>query len=203
MARRAALIILPTALAYAAYRINELNTRYPLSTARDYNRLSSFIPSEEHEYGDVDYMFTKIPTRQVIQHPLDTYLSAFYSAWTLKIEGLMTRLTGCAPSIPSEGLAFVSGLFPVRSRTTDSIILEWAVPQRILGHFRKRKSVVLGGGLQELSAVQQGNELEIGYACAQWKEGDRELSKVQLELHRFYMRYLLDATRNRLEKELI
>jgi hypothetical protein len=203
MSKGIAAVVLPTAIAYAVYGIHTLNQQYPLAPPSQAQRLPAVLPAQPRKYGDeVDYIYARIPIGREVDDPLKTYLAAFYSTWTLRVEGLLARLTGCAPDIPSDGPPFVNGLFPVHSYSTSSVIVEWRTPEAVLGSFRKRGSTVIGGGLQELSAVVREKEMEIGFACAQWVEGEGHIGSTQMALHRFYMRFLLESARRRLERQL-
>lgn len=208
MAKKVAIFTFPLIIAYTTYTVIDLNQRYPLREPAKYHQTSRVLPTLPHPHGDVDYMYTRIPVSQPVDRPLDTFLAAFYATWTLRTEAMISRIFDIAPShLHSRGPAYCNGLFPVLDRYPDSIIVQWETPKGVSKLFKDRGKTVLGGGVQELSAVMVESddkrwEMEIGYACAQWMDGPESLGKAPMALHRFYMRFLLDSARRRLEREL-
>lgn len=203
MARRAVFVAIPITLAYVLHRIHNLNQQFPLLPHSDYHQTPSTLPTLPHDHDQGDYIYARVPLRRPIGSPLDTFIDAFYSTWTLRLESLLTRFAHIAPThLNTTAQAFCNGLFPVYKRYDDSIIVQWATPPSIINPCRRLDKPTVGGGTQELSAVivNGGTELEISYACAQWMDGPRgnKLGEVQMALHRFYMRFLLDSARKRL-----
>lgn len=198
---------IPLTFAYATYRIVSLNQQYPLSPSAKYNQAPSVIPTLTPKHDQADYIYARIPLSRPIPQPLETFTRAFYSTWTLRLEAWITGVTGIAPThLDRNGQSFCNGLFPIHERFNETIIVRWATPRSVLDFLRRIGRPTVGGGVQELSAVvtENGKQLEIGYACAQWMDGPEEnrLGDLGMALHRFYMRFLLDSAKKRLQREL-
>lgn len=188
-----------TAASYVVYRVNALNTAYPLLPGRPYHQMPSILASLPYPHDEPDYMYTRVPSSTT----LDSFTKAFYATWTLRVEALLARLTGYA-SIPSHSETYLNGLFPIIHRTPSSTVMAWRMPGPVLAFFKALNTPMVAGGTQELTAVPVDGQVEIGYACAQnYGRADEYLGLglVGLELHRFYMRFLLDAAKRRLERQ--
>jgi hypothetical protein len=207
MSRKLAYIAVPLAIAYGAYRVHDLNTRYPLVGPPSYAKLGGLHPSLKPHHSAPVYITTHahLPIG-LSNNRLDAFLAAFYSTWTLRIEGLLARLTGYSslPEAEHTGITFCNGLFPVTHKDDTSVVVAWRMPSGVLRACEAIGLAMVGGGVQELSAFKvDGETTELSYGCAEYMgEGaeDKELGYFGTALHQFYMRFLLDSARRRLDR---
>ena len=207
MSRKLALLAVPLAVAYGAYRVHDISTRYPIVGPPSYAKLADLQASLKPIHNAPVYITTRIPTPAGLsEDPLDAFLAAFYSTWTIRIEGLLARLTGYS-SLPTEahtGLVFCNDLFAATHKDDQSVVVAWRMPSGILRAHRAIGMAMVGGGVQEISAVKvDDHTLELSYGCAEFLDENgvgREMSETGTALHQFYMRFLLDSARRRLER---
>ncbi|TYJ58339.1 hypothetical protein B9479_000885 [Cryptococcus floricola] len=146
---------------------------------------------------------------------LPEYTSAFYKTWTLRLEGFAARLAGYP--IPPD--SFLNGLFVVKRRSAQAVEVEWSMPKPVTRLFKALGVGMVQGGSQILSVQDKDGETEIRYTCEEylgvrperWEDVEyRRASEIGIngkpfgafgvQLHRFYMRFLIEQAKNRLIK---
>lgn len=198
--------ILPVGVAgYAAWRIVQLNRKYPIEPLPADSELSRLISADNLRFEEPDLISARVRLRS--SSPLESYLSVFWSTWTLQVEGFLAKQSGYQSSLDSRHEVFGHGIFPVVSRSPTSLVVRWQMPGSAVALFRSAGVTMIAGGLQELSVQDMGDGLvNLSYACAQHhgrgKEelGGERLGGLGLALHRFYMRFLLDSAVRKLEQ---
>ncbi|KAK4687297.1 hypothetical protein P7C73_g2810, partial [Tremellales sp. Uapishka_1] len=202
-----------TTIYLALHHIRCLNNRYP-----DQHHLPSYLltPHLQPPYTEWCLVTTRvpIPASVIIDSPKDLFVRNFYTTCTLRLKAFLARLTGYV-SFPDQGLgAHASGLFVRTTISQAGEVMEYTIPSPILSLLDKLDIPMIRGGRQELAAVVikgeagEGDELELAYACAEHYDGAKEglkgksVSKWGANLHKFYMRFLLDQARGKVVKEL-
>ncbi|WVQ84508.1 hypothetical protein IAT38_006662 [Cryptococcus sp. DSM 104549] len=147
---------------------------------------------------------------------LPAYTSAFYKAWTLRLEGLAAQLAG----YPAPSDSFLNGLFVVRRRTAQEVEVEWRMPRPISRLFDTLGVGMVQGGSQILSVEDKDGGTEIQYTCEEylgvrpdrWEDVEyrrasgigmngKPLGAFGVQLHRLYMRFLIEQAKKRLTEE--
>lgn len=122
---------------------------------------------------------------------LEDYLDAFYSCWTLKIEGWIGACTGHTTAFPPNsrpnGIVHARGVFPEIYRDNNTAIVWWNLHG--------------GAGAQMLSAVPDGKGCtEISYTCTE-VQSDKWLFTLFMPFHIMYMRFLFHHAHKTLERQ--
>jgi hypothetical protein len=192
------------ALAYEGYRLSK---EYPWRAGLTPGAQGA-IPLGTSEGGHITAVVAH-PPLSARTAPLDTFISAFYSTWTLRIEGWVAKKGGFKstppPHVPITGDEFANGLFrgvfrahPDPSSAGSSagtLMVAWNAPGA-------KEGAPSPGGIQVFTAhVGDEGELEISFGGAEWEPpyGPKLDGKVGTLLHHFYSRYLLDSARHKLE----
>lgn len=133
--------------------------------------------------------------------PLETYLGAFYSSWTMRLEGWVVRKAKYVTVPPEhvrlsgpDAFAFAGGYFQGIYRDDRTAMVAWNAPGAKPGK-------PTPGGIQVFTAKIVGDQLEISFGGAEWEPpyGPKLEGAVFEALHHFFSRYLLDQARKRLE----
>lgn len=186
--------------AYGLLEYRRLTRTYSYDTTPYTGVVGGVFPPGWSSAGRVSTVVT-VPPRAALADPLGTYLSAFYSTWTLRLEGFTARWSNYSTRLPaylprqpgSERYEFCSGLFKGVYSDPTQVAMFWSLDASDEPAFC---------GIQVQSArVNGNNQLEISF-------GGREvpspygptLTRVLYWFHRTYTIFLVDRAKSRLEK---
>lgn len=142
------------------------------------------------------------PPRASRFEPLNTYLTAFYSCWTLQLEGWLARkfnFVSVPPAhVPRTQERFADGLFQgvFRDDRDSTLMVAWAAG-------KPNPSNPPAGGVQVFTARIDDitGDLEISFGGAEWAPPyGPPIGAVATALHHMYCRYLLDQAKKKLEE---
>lgn len=194
--------------AYVAWGVADLSKKYPIHSLPSNSELHRFLPSLEFAHDEPDYISARVARHPSSLSSIERLCASFWSTWTLKLEGYAARVTGYQSIDDHQsGDSYAYGIFPVQRRTPTSVIVLWRMPHPVLSLCKSLGVPMVAGGVQELLVTElKGDEIEIGYAAAQHlgksqaHEEGKKMGELGLELHRLYMRFLLDSARKRMER---
>lgn len=177
---------------------------YPVLPPREYHSTPGIAHAQPPEVGECEVVYARVRPPASLSRPIDAYEKAFFSSWTLQLEGLVFHKLGIiTPRPPSAdpieldkryAREYLGGFFPVIHRD----------PHAVLVAFRMSPMGDLPppGGTQLITAVEtRDGDIELSYANYGLAPPAPPEPAFIVPFHRWYMRYLIDRTKAKLEKE--
>lgn len=184
---------------YAGTEVHRLYTNYAWEDRTFTGPVAASFPAGLTGGGRVRATITN-PPKAALANPLDTYLSAFYSTWTLRLEGWCARRFGWSPQLPEDvtptGETFASGVFRGVYRDENQVAVFWRWNQAT-----KDKWSLYGVQVLEAQVNDETGEMEIFFGGAEIQPPPgKSMSPITTAFHYMYCRFLVDRAKKTLEK---
>lgn len=185
-----------------AYRLSKT---YPIRGPKACHCTPGIQHAQPADVGEVEVVYARVQPPQPLARPIDAYEKAFFSNWILQLEGAVFHKLGLLTPRPANADAvdtthpteYLGGFFPVVHRDPHALLVGF----RMTSEGNKPAP----GGTQLITAVEaddgQPGELELSYANYALAPPAPQEPAFIVPFHRWFMRYLIDRAKTRMERE--